>query len=285
MSWKKIGKRLLFPHPILLTLLTLLAIAGMAFSILRPNGVQAVRIAAYTLSFCVLVLLCLRVPQMVSFVRRVIRENPFCQRYAAELPLRMRLTLSFSCGWDAVYSLFQLTLGLVYGSLWSYAMAGYYLLLALLRQRLLRQLQQAPPGSDIRAEWRVYRICGMGLMLMNLSLLAFILCFVFQLREVRHHEVVVIAMATYSFSATVLAARGVIRYRQYESPVCSAAKAITLAAALVSMLSLENTMLATFSADGSTLSRPLMLSLSGAGISLCILAMAVYMVVHGGKKN
>lgn len=283
MNWKKIGKRLLFPPPILLTLLTLLAIAGMAFSILRPDGVQAVRIAAYTLSFCTLVLLCARIPRMVAFIRRFRRENPFYLCYSTDLALQTRLALTFSFGWNAAYALFQLALGLVYRSAWFYAMAGYYLLLALLRQRLLRQLRQAPPGSDVRTEWRVYRRCGMGLMLMNLSLLVFLLCFVFQLREVRHHEVVVIAMAAYTFSATALAVRGVIRYRRYESPVCSAAKAVTLASALVSMLSLENTMLATFGAEGSSLFRQIMLGASGACISLCILAMAVYMVVHGTK--
>lgn len=283
MNWKQHGKRLLFPHPIVLTLLTLLSIAGMAYSTIKLDSTHAVSIAAYTLSFCTLVLLCVRVPRMVAFVRRVRKENPFWLRYSTDLALRTRIGLTCSFGWNAAYALFQLALGLIYRSAWFYAMAGYYLLLALLRQRLLRSLRRTPPGSDLRTEWRIYRLCGAGLLMMNLSLLVFLLCFVFQLREVRHHEVVVIAMATYTFSATALAVRGVIRYRRYESPVCSAAKAITLASALVSMLSLENTMLSTFATEGSPIFRKIMLGASGAVISLCILSMAGYMMLHATK--
>lgn len=283
MNWKHIGKRLLFPHPILLTLLTLLAAAGMVYSGLKLDSNHPLSIAAYALSFCALMLLCLRVPQMVCFVRRCCEGSPFCMRYASDVQFRMRITLTFSFGWNGVYALFQLILGLAYRSAWFYAMAGYYLLLTLLRLRLLRQLQMSAPGSSPRTEWRIYRLCGIGLLLMNLSLLIFLLCFVFRLREVHHHEIVTIAMAAYTFFTVVLAACGVLRYRRYESPVLSAAKAVSLASALVSLLALENTMLSTFHEETEPLFRRLMLVCSGAGISLCILSMAGYMIWHGTK--
>ena len=46
-------------------------------------------------------------------------------------------------------------------------------------------------------------------------------------------------MAMYAFYVTVMAVINMVRYRKYHSPVMSAAKAVNLAAALVSMLSLE----------------------------------------------
>lgn len=283
MNWKKHGKRLLFPHPIVLTLLTLLSITGMAYSVLRLDSTHAVSIAAYVLSFCTLVLLCLRVPDMIALVRRFRRGNPFYLRYRDDLQLRMRITLTCALGWNAAYALLQLGLGLVYQSVWFFAMAGYYVLLAALRCLLSRQVWQHIPGDRRNAEWRVYRLCGIGLLMMNLALLIFLLCFVFRLRQVHHHEIVTIAMAVYTFTSTAVAVSGVIRYRRYESPVCSAAKAISLASALVSVLSLENTMLTTFSAGEHPLFRSIMLGCSGAVISLCILMMAVYMIFRATK--
>ena len=65
----------------------------------------------------------------------------------------------------------------------------------------------------------------------------------------------------------------------------SASKAIGLAAACVSMLTLESTMLTTFSDGGVTLTeRRIMLGCTGAAICLFIVAMAVYMIVQSSKK-
>lgn len=284
MNWKKVGKHLLFPHPVITALMTLLAAAGLIRSLLRPERPDALSIAAYALSFYALVLVCLRVPDLVALIRRFRRENPWYLRYRDDLQLRMRLSLTCALCWNAAYALLQLALGLTYRSAWFFAMAGYYTVLAALRCLLSRQVWEHVPGDRRTAEWRVYRLCGAGLLMMNLALLVFLLCFVYRLRQVRHHEIVTIAMAVYTFTSTAVAVSGVIRYRRYESPVCSAAKAISLASALVSMLSLENTMLATFSAGEHPLFRPILLGCSGAAISLCILSMAVYMLVHATKS-
>jgi hypothetical protein len=75
---------------------------------------------------------------------------------------------------------------------------------------------------------------------------------------------------------------GLVRYRKYDSPVYSATKAISLAAACVSMLTLESTMLTTFS-EGDINIR-LMLGLTGAAISAFIVMMAVYMIVRATKQ-
>ena len=69
------------------------------------------------------------------------------------------------------------------------------------------------------------------------------------------------------------------------SPVYSASKAISLASASVSVLTLESTMLTTFN-DGTMdlTTRRIMLGASGGVISAFIIAMAIYMIVQGSKK-
>lgn len=76
-----------------------------------------------------------------------------------------------------------------------------------------------------------------------------------------------------------------IKYRKYESPVYSASKAINLASACVSMLTLESTMLTTFGKDTmSLIGKRILLVISGGIISIFIILMAIYMIVRGNKK-
>lgn len=121
--------------------------------------------------------------------------------------------------------------------------------------------------------------------MINAALSVFVLYFVRHLRVVRHHEVTVIAMAAYTFGALALAIANVFRYRRYESPVCSAAKALSLAAAAISMLSLEDAMLTTFDQGHDPLFQRIMLGASGTAVALLIIGMAILsMIVRATNK-
>ena len=94
-----------------------------------------------------------------------------------------------------------------------------------------------------------------------------------------------IAMAAYTFTTLTTAIINVVKYRKYNSPVFSASKAISFAAALVSMLTLESTMLTTFSdATMTEETQKMMLGATGGVISIIIVVMAIYMIVTGTKK-
>ena len=104
-------------------------------------------------------------------------------------------------------------------------------------------------------------------------------------RTFRHHEITTIAMAAYTFTSFTLAIVNVVKYRKYNSPVFSASKAINLAAACVSMLTLESTMLTTFGGDTMTdIEQKWMLGATGGVISVFVVATAIYMIAVGTKK-
>ena len=117
---------------------------------------------------------------------------------------------------------------------------------------------------------------------MNLALALIVFFMVYWNRTFDHHMITAIAMAAYTFTALTTAIINVVKYRKYESPVYSASKAINLAAACVSMLTLESTMLTTFG-DGEINVR-LMLGLTGAAVSAFIVMMAVYMIIRANKQ-
>ena len=137
----------------------------------------------------------------------------------------------------------------------------------------------------MRSELIRYRACGIIFLVMNLALALIIFFMVYWNRTFEHHMITTIAMAAYTFTAFTLAIINVIKFRKYNSPVFSASKAISLAAALVSMLTLESTMLTTFS-DGTmtNFDKKMMLGMTGGVISLLIVAMAIYMIVNGTKR-
>ena len=104
-------------------------------------------------------------------------------------------------------------------------------------------------------------------------------------RTFHHNEITTIAMAAYTFTAFTTAIVNLVKYRKYNSPVLSAAKAVSLAAACVSMLTLEATMLTTFGGGEDAQFRRLMLGGTGAVVFLFIVAMALFMIVRGAKKR
>lgn len=91
-------------------------------------------------------------------------------------------------------------------------------------------------------------------------------------------------MAMYAFYATIMAVRNVVKFRKYGTPVISAAKVINLTAALVSMLSLETAMLTQFGAADDPAFRQIMTASTGAGISVIVVGMAVFMIVRSTKQ-
>ena len=91
-------------------------------------------------------------------------------------------------------------------------------------------------------------------------------------------------LQSYRLCGMILMVMNVVKYRKYRSPVMSAAKVVSLAAALVSMLSLETAMLTQFGSTDSEMSRRIMTACTGAGVCTIILAMAVYMIYHATRE-
>ena len=73
-------------------------------------------------------------------------------------------------------------------------------------------------------------------------------------------------MAAYTFASLTLAIVNAFRDKRYGSPAYSAAKAISLVSAIVSVLTLENAMLTAFGQDNSELFRQIMLGATGAAV-------------------
>ena len=283
MNWKKLGKALLFPHIVIMILLVPIATAFLVYSMMYLGTESAIAIIAYVLAAYTLTVWCFKIPYLIRFFKTFRNENRYAIRWREDDRLRVNLSLYGSLIWNAAYAIFQLWLGYYHHTFWFYSLAGYYISLAVMRFFLVRHTSVHKPGEKMREELVRYRACGWVFLVMNLALALIIFFMVYWNRTFRHHEITTIAMAAYTFTTFTTGIINIVRYRKYNSPVYSASKAINMAAACVSMLTLESTMLTTFGQGESPAFRQLMLALTGIAISAYIVTMAIYMIVKGNR--
>jgi hypothetical protein len=141
-----------------------------------------------------------------------------------------------------------------------------------------------PIGSDRMGELKRARLCAYILMTVNLVLSGAVLMMVFFNRGFHYQGILIYVIALYTFYITTTAIIDMVRYRKYKSPVMSITKVINLAAALFSMLFLETAMFAQFGADTAEETKRIMIMLTGAGISVAMVSMAIYMIVQTSKE-
>ena len=285
MDWKKIGKALLFPHVTIMILLlpvaTLLLVGSMVF----VGTETVIAYISYVLAAYTLTVWCVRIPRLVRLIKTFKDENKYARLLQDDTRLRVNLSLYGSLAWNTLYGLFQLWLGFVHHTFWFYSLGAYYICLAVMRFFLLLHTRKYAPGERMRNELLKYRACGWVFLIMNLALTLIVFFMLYWNRTFEHHMITAIAMAAYTFTSFTVAIVNVVRYRKYNSPVFSASKAISFAAACVSMLTLTSTMLTAFN-DGSmdALTQKLMLGGTGLSVSGVVVFMAAYMIVTGTKK-
>ena len=185
---------------------------------------------------------------------------------------------------NVLYAVMQLGLGFINHSVWFYALSGYYLLLAAMRFLLLKNSRNESLGKNLYREYLNYRLCGIILLLMNITLSVIAFYIVSQNKGFTYHYIMTISMAAYTFTVFTTAVVNLIRYRKYNSPVISASKIINLVAAFVSMLSLETAMFTAFGEGNSPNFRKIMTACTGAAVCVIVLAMAIYMIDHSTKQ-
>ncbi len=281
--WKKIGKMLLFPPVVVRLILLPVATVFLVYAMAVLGAQSAVAILSYVFATYTLTVWCVSVPDLIRLVKQVKDKNKYLKIWKDDVRLRINVSLYGSFIWNAIYAVFQLCLGLYHASFWYCSMAAYYIFLAVMRFYLSRHTTKHQAGEKMREELIRYRNCGIVFLVMNLALVLMIFFMVYWNRTFHHHKITAIAMAAYTFTTFTFAIINILKYRKYESPVFSASKAISLAAACVSLLTLAATMLTTFGNADELLFRRIMLGSLGGVISAFIIVMSVYMIVRSCK--
>jgi len=153
-----------------------------------------------------------------------------------------------------------------------------------MRFLLVRYVHMHKLGANRYGELKRSLVCSYIILLLNFFLSGAVLMMVYQNRGYEYPGILIYVMAIFTFYNTTIAIIELIKYRKLESPVMATTKGISMATALVSMLNLETAMFAQFGGEMSLDAQNLMIILTGAGISIVVVAMAVYMIVHCTKQ-
>ena len=221
----------------------------------------------------------------IGDIRKFISDHPLMKKFRSTAvgekymsDVRFRAGVSLYQGFfiNLMYIVMKLVSGIVYRSAWFLALAVYYILLAVMRLLLARRLN----ARDEYLEWRRYRFCGIMLLFMNQALAGIVIFMVHQNQGFDYPGLLIYAMAAYSFYAVTIAIVNLVKTRRQKSPILSAAKAVNLVAATVSILSLTTAMLLQFGSgdEKDMVFRKVMTGAVGGGVCTIVIGMAIYMI-------
>lgn len=288
---KKMFRKAFFLPPVPTLLISAVSYGLVIYALAGEDVEPALAYVSYLLSAYALIITITGISGVVRLVRQGITEHPLVRkiqgiplvdRYLREDTFRAEAALYQGFLINLFYVGTKLFSGIVFKSVWFITVAVYYILLAVMRASLLHYMRKA--GGDKVSEWHRYRLCGIILLFMNFALSGMVVLVVHQNSGFEYPGVLIYIMAMYTFYAAITAVLNVIKFRRYGSPVLSAAKVINLTAAMVSMLSLETAMLTQFGAADDPVFRQVMTASTGAGISVIVLGMAVFMILRSTKQ-
>lgn len=287
----KIAKKIFCLRPIPTLLISVPSYAFVIYALTGENVNPVVGYLSYLLSAYALIITVTGITGIVHLMRHGIDQNPFIRkmrgvplidRYLREDTFRAEAALYQGFMTSLFYASVKMLSGIFYHSVWFITLAVYYILLAFMRAALLHYMRKTEKNEIL--EWCRYRLCGTILLFMDFALTGIIVLVVHQNSGFVYPGMLIYIMAMYAFYAVISAVWNVIKFRRYSSPVLSAGKVISLTAALVSMLSLETAMLTQFGVSDDADFRQTMTACTGAGISILVLGMAVFMIWRSTRQ-
>ncbi len=287
MEWKKLI-RLLYPPIWTIALFVPICTAALAYTFIGGYEAHPVAYFTYVLSFYTLttvVMRCIKVvPKQYRAAKERVYSNPVGERIMTDMKFRTHVSLYGSLGVNLLYVVLNIVSGFMYHTAWFFVLAFYYTILAVMRFLLLRFVNHVGIGENRFKELRRSRLCGYILLTVNLALSGAVLMILYQNKGYEYHGILIYVMAAYTFYITTLAIINLVKYRKLGSPVMSMTKIINMAAALVSMLSLETAMFSQFGKDMSNENKQIFIMLTGAGVSIVIVTMSVYSIVKISRE-
>ena len=209
----------------------------------------------------------------------------FLNRWKTEYDWR---TFTQSLGSFAVnvfFALYNGFLGVRHSSLWHGSICAYYLFLVLLRGGILAAGRAfARRGGRERAERKTYlAACGL-LLLLNVSLIVPISLMVVQQKPVYMTLIPAIAMAAYTTYKITMASIHLRRRRRTRNRFVRLLRTVSFIDALVSILTLQNTLIMVSSNGGDMGMLPLTAA-SSAAVWLSTLGLSAAALAHGIREG
>jgi len=177
------------------------------------------------------------------------------------------------------YGILKLMAGFYYQSWWFVTLAGYYLLLCLMKVTLLVDFK-----ASLKKQLARLKHVGITLLIMDVFLAGIIILIVSAHQVFYYYGYVIYLMAMYDFYLIVNAFVSFFKYRKNSEPVIFASKCINLTVAMISMISLEVAMIYTFGSNDTGLKTVMTLSMGFLAVIINSI-MAVSLIIRSDKNS
>lgn len=226
------------------------------------------------------------VPAAKRAASAALHKNAYVGRFLDDYGVRTVVFALCASVLNAAYVAVNGVTAIMYASAWYACITGYYLALMLVRGGVLYFGRRASRlyGGDGRAlgraKTRVYVGCGMAILALEAALVFAVAVLVTDDSRAQTGIVLAIATAAYTFYKFTLAIVNVVKAGRFADPAVQCFRNISLVDALVSMLSLQVTLIAVGEGEYALAAN------SALGAAVCAVAAAtgIVMIVRGGKK-
>lgn len=183
-----------------------------------------------------------------------------------------------SLAFNTAYALGNCIIGFLAHSWWFITVGAYYAVLATTRFSVLQVKQKANGNYD--TELFARRITGILLVVLSLCIVGVNIMSAVKDRGSAFHIIVMITIATYTFTKITISIIGMVKAKRSASPVLKTLRNISLADACVSIYTMQRSMLVTF--PGMEAAEILLLNIfTGTAVWIVVLLLGINLI--GGK--
>ena len=208
-------------------------------------------------------------------------RKQFLTRWKQDYDYKTMVSAAVSFAVTVVFALFNGFLGVAHRSLWHGTICVYYLILATLRGGIIAAERRLPARPDqAKNRGRVYLASSVLLLILNISLFVPISLMVRQQKPVSLTLIPAIAMAAYTTYIIPMASIHLKRRKRSADRLIRLLRTLNFIDALVSVLTLQNTLIMVNSSGGQLAMLPLTAITSGA-VWLAVLLLSVSAIVRG----
>ena len=176
---------------------------------------------------------------------------------------------------NLAYAVYNSVLGFTSHSWWFVTLSAYYVVLSVMRFAVLQIKRKSE--TEIFAK----KFTGFCFIFLSVCLVGTVILSAVTNRGIKYHEIVMITIALYTFTKVVLGIINLVKSKKYSSPASKTLRNISFADALVSIFSLQRSMLVTFEGMGES-DVTLFNILTGSGVCIAVLVLGINLI--GGRR-
>lgn len=215
-------------------------------------------------------------------------KNKFLNKLFNDIYFRTILFTSFSLFMGLCFVAYNVFVGLKYHSVWNKSIAVYYALLVVIKIGFLRgeyNMAKTHIDEEMKAKKRakMFEHEGALMIAINFALIAPITLLATLQKDVDFPIWIAIADACYTFYKVSACIYSFFKTRKNNNLSIKGIKNLNLLSACVSLLTLENTMVITFSNDVNNLK--LLMIFSALAVMILNMTVAITTLIHGKKIN